>query len=81
MDLAAEIRSETGRAFEPKGRVFWAADGSQIAVLNAADGQLYAIDLATKALRRIDSRFVAYSPPIPSAVHAVTWGAVKALAR
>ena len=45
VDLAAEIRASTGMDFEPEGTVTWSADGTETAVANAADGQLYAIRL------------------------------------
>ena len=74
-DVASAVRDVTGTEFEPDGIVTWSADGTEIAVLNAADGQLYAVRLESMTARVVETHFDRYERT--TAVEATTWGVAK----
>jgi Tol biopolymer transport system component len=75
-DLAASVRAVMAQAFEPVGLVTWSADGREVAVLNRADGLVYAVAVDGSGARQEVTHFVPYAYPA-SAVEGASWGIVK----
>lgn len=79
-DLAAAVRAGTGGSFEPVGPVTWSADGAEVAVLNRADGHLYAVAADGSGARQVAWHFAPFAYPA-SAVESTSWGEAKARVR